>query len=834
MNIRVLSFVSLILCLPCASALASSPLLTAAGTPAAVFTMAFLFLLFFGLVTGVVVLFRQLKNVWPVYRFHANVLQGVGIEAYCFHPLAKGKGIIMRGISLLFGEDSLKSWDDVLNTLREDGRQSLQHELKRLLQLATDTGEEQKASPGFQSILRTKKQENQPKKYLEVTARVVRSCQGKPQGVGVWFRDVTQQALKEKRLMMENKQLKEELRHFSNLLNAAPFPIWQRNQSLQIKYCNLAYTKIVEEEENEPLPNADVMELGKNTYFTARKAKESEQQQTERHAIIAGGERRMFEISEVPVPGENGVFAGFGRDISDVESLEKELHLNMEAQTCLLESSASAMALYGFDTRLKSYNNAFLKLWGLKDQWLATHPTYGEVLEACREKRKLPEQSNFPAFKKRHLRLFNELIEPYNEFFYLPDGTALRVIVIPHALGGLLFAYEDMTDRLAIERSYNTLIAVQRATLDNLYEGVAVFGQNGRIKLFNPTYTSMWRLDPRMLESEPHISHILDTTKALYPYGDDWVSYKENVITKATNQRSMQQRLERTDGTVLDWTCVPLPDGATLMTYIDVTDSTLVERSLRERNEALQGADRIKTEFLANVSYELRSPLTTILGFSEILQNQEDNLNKKQQEYIHAIYGSSLYLMTLINDILDLASIEAGYMTLDVEYFDVCEALHSVTPLVNERIKEKGLTFSIECNGSVGRMIGDDRRIRQCVFKLLSNAIKFTERGGSITLGAKALPGEKIVVWIADTGIGIAPEEQETVFQKFYKSDAARGRNSGTGLGLSVVKSFVTMHGGTIELESVPGTGTTFRCLFLRENPVLIQAVKNESVPVES
>lgn len=759
----------------------------------------------------------RLKAMQTVYWFHNP--SGHVTDGYVYFPLSAGKETFSSNLQRLLGLAAPpQRWEDILSRLQEQDAKRLQDHLVSFREYVTR--KETSTLLPFHTVI-TLNHNDGVAHYFDVTIKLLSPKPRGYAGIGVWFKDANHTVAKEKRLENENRQVKEDLHQLSNLLNASPFPIWQRNHELQIKYCNLAYSSIVDEG-HEPSMEAHTMELGKHTLLTAKKAKESSQAYTERHPIIVSGQRRVFDITEVPVPGSNGTMAGFGRDITDVEDLEKELRLNTEAQTCLLESSASAMALYGFDTKIKSFNNAFLSLWGLSEPWLTTHPTYGEVLEALREKRKLPEQANFPAFKKRHLRLFNELIEPYNEFFYLPDGTALRVIVIPYASGGLLFTYEDMTDRLAIERSYNTLIAVQRATLDNLYEGVAVFGQNGRIKLFNPTYAQLWRLDAPVLESEPHISYILDNTQTFYPFGNDWDAYKEDIIAKTTNHRSMQKRLERTDGKVLDWTCVPLPDGATLMTYIDVTDSTLVERSLRERNEALEGVDRIKTEFLANVSYELRSPLTTIMGFSEILELEEQNLNQKHKEYVNAIHNSSMYLMGLINDILDLASIEAGYMTLEVSAFNIYEALASVLSLVSERIKEKGLTLTLECDQSIGVMLGDDRRIRQCVFKLLSNAIKFTEKGGKITLGAKALSQGEVMVWIEDTGIGIAPEAQASVFQKFYKTEGGKNRNEGAGLGLSVVKSFVTLHGGRIELESFPGEGTCFRCIFPRENKNLL------------
>jgi len=289
------------------------------------------------------------------------------------------------------------------------------------------------------------------------------------------------------------------------------------------------------------------------------------------------------------------------------------------------------------------------------------------------------------------------------------------------------------------------------------------------------------------------------------------------------------QHMERADGKVIDWRKVPLPDGATLITYLDITDSAHLERSLRERNEALQEADRLKSEFLANVSYELRSPLTSISGFSEMLtQEYFGPLSEKQREYVDGIHQSSQRLMQLINDILDLASIEAGYMRLEVAQFDIAKMIKSVSSLIQERAKEHDLKLKVESAAKIGKMFGDETRIRQILFNLLSNAIKYSAPGGTVSFGARAEANDEIVIWVQDEGQGIPEAEQEAIFSTFYRgknsSEAASkkaAKRSGTGLGLSIVKSFIELHGGNITLTSEPGKGTRFECHFQRDNPKL-------------
>lgn len=635
------------------------------------------------------------------------------------------------------------------------------------------------------------------------------------------------------RLRMENEKIKRDLKHYSTIINMAPYPIWQRDAEGNVVFYNLSYSIAVEDvTEGEGIP-----ELDKKARAMAQTAFASNRTVSDRRHIVIGGERKLYDLMEMPVPEEK-ISVGFALDMSEVEELKEDLNRHISAQDDLLESSASAMAIYGSDMRLKSFNYAFANLWKLDEVWLDTQPTYGEILEALREKRRLPEQANFQLFKQQQIKLFTGLLEPHEEFFYLPDGKALRVIVIPHALGGILFAYEDVTDRLALERSYNTLIAVQRETLDNLHEGVAVFAEDGRLKLSNPGYLAMWNIDADTAAAEPHIRDIIEKCRNLFMF-EDWEKFKSAHIDHIQSRDFLSQLIERTDGKVIDWRKIPLPDGATLITYLDVTDTTLVERSLRERNEALQAADKLKTEFLANVSYELRSPLTSISGFSEMLGQQYFGpLSEKQKEYVDGIQQSSQHLMHLINDILDLASVEAGYMRLDVSKFDVYAMMKTVLSLIQERAKEFSLKTKFECPSKIGKMVGDETRMKQILFNLLSNAIKYSESGQTVTLGAREEGEGGLVFWVKDEGKGIPAEEQEAVFSKFYKGRSPEGakgesgQRGGTGLGLSIVKSFIELHGGRVTLHSELGKGTMIECHLQRHNPELTPLPKSRKTPV--
>jgi signal transduction histidine kinase len=600
------------------------------------------------------------------------------------------------------------------------------------------------------------------------------------------------------------------------MLEAMPVPIWRRDRNLALADCNTAYATALDTSREVVLAEGRELapESGRGKALELARAAAAGESRTEAHHLVIGGARHLIEITETP--DREGGTIGFAIDRTDRETAEAELQRHVSAHGGVLENIHAAVAIYGPDKRLKFANAAFAALWGIETDFLAGGPSLDELLERLRERRRIPELADFRAFKRQQLGMFTSLIEPQQELLHLPDGRTLSLNISPHPLGGLVFVYEDVTDRLALERSYNTLIEVQRESLDNLFEGIAVIGSDGRLKLHNPAYRNLWGLSEADLEGEPHIGEIVEKTRAFYDDGGgNWPALRQRIIARISNEGLTRNLLDRADGSVLQVATVPLPDGNVLLSYMDVTDTQRVERALRERNEALETAGRLKTEFIANVSYELRTPLNAVIGFAEILANEYfGTLTPRQLDYSRGILDSSHRLMSLINDILDLATIEAGYMTLETGDVDIHDMLESVLTLTRERARNQNIDLSLHCPDDIGSIAADDRRLRQALFNLVSNAIKFTPPGGSIRLEAereRGRDGDELVLTVADTGVGIPLTDQVRVFEKFERGDPTLAQ-TGAGLGLSLVKSLVELHGGTVTIESSPGNGTIVRC----------------------
>ncbi|MFV3074760.1 ATP-binding protein [Niveispirillum fermenti] len=628
----------------------------------------------------------------------------------------------------------------------------------------------------------------------------------------LWLRDITPEGLEQVRRVETAQAQAVELERLRALLADLPLPLWRRTPALEIDWCNRAYARLLDSTPDQVLTQGAELPGGLlgSPRDLAQRALAAGAAQEEERFLVVDGDRRLFQFTETPLP--SGGLAGLAIDRTIERSLRDELARHIDAHAEVLHQLGSAIAIYGPDMRIKFHNHAYARLWDMDTGWLADEPTYGEVLEDLRARRKLTEEADFPRWKKQQLALFTSLIEPMEQLLHLPDGRTLRSLSVPHPFGGLMFVAEDVTHTLALESSYNTLMAVQQETLDNLAEGVAVFGGDGRLKLYNPAFLRVWSLNDGLTRGEPHLARLVDIVRPLLDEGGDWDREREKLVGHLLQRRADAGILRRADGSVLRYAVVPLPDGAVLFSCLDVTDSDRVEMALRASNEALEAADRLKAEFIANVSYQLRTPLNAIMGFAEILHNQYFGpLNARQQEYAKGVLEASRRLLSLVNDILDLATIEAGFMVLEHDRVDIAQLLHSVAGLTRDWARKQSLDLRVDMPDQIGAMEGDEKRLKQALFNLVSNAIKFTPPGGRITLSA-ARVGEEIVLSVADTGVGIASDEHQRVFERFERGTTGQGGPAGAGLGLSLVKSFIELHGGSVEISSDGQSGAIIRC----------------------
>jgi signal transduction histidine kinase len=515
--------------------------------------------------------------------------------------------------------------------------------------------------------------------------------------------------------------------------------------------------------------------------------------------------RRALRFAAHPLEG--GGVGVWTQDITETHDLTENLKRLTAAHDLTLSHVGDAVASFGRDKRLAFHNAAFADLWGLEPAWLADHPTHAEILDRLRQRRRLPETVDYAKFKAEELARYEQIAPSPETLWRLPGERTLKVVGQPHPQGGLVMVFSDITPELRLKTQFNHQIQVQQATLDKLTDAVAVFGSDGRLKLHNEAFEGFWAVDGAQLAAALDFDGVVQLCVRRLHDLQFWRDLKARITDPDPKARApVSEEILTADKRIVAWQSRPLPDGATLISFADVTDTRQLEGALADREAALADAERLKREFVGSVSYELRTPLTTIIGYSELLERAAEGLGERARGHVAAVRTAAAQLARSIDNVLDMAEIDAGEMALDVEDVDVAALLAAAAERWSKDALAGSVEVSIAADAESGLIRGDVRRLTQVLDHLTANAIRHTPPQGTVTLSAKRALGE-IRIQVADTGRGIPFHVQAHIFDRFGGHD--RG---GPGLGLALVKAIVELHGGWVALESEPGAGAAFTC----------------------
>ena len=627
--------------------------------------------------------------------------------------------------------------------------------------------------------------------------------------VVVWTLDATDSESEITRLRDEVGQLSIAFDALTGLIEAAPLPMWYRGSDLRLAMVNTAYVRAVEGADAADVV-ARQLELVEGSgrggpRAGAQAARAMGQPQREVLPATIEGERRSLEVHDVPLP--TGGVASFAVDIEDLEQSRAGAKRFAEAQRAMLDRLSAGVAQFGPDRGLVFCNQPFRRMFAMRAEWLADRPEFDRVLERMREASRLPEVRDFPSWKAERRAWFVPGELAIEESWHLPGGTHLRVVAQPLPDGGLLAIFEDRTEQVQLASARDTLLRVRTATFDNLFEALAVFAADGKLQLWNNRLRAVWGFEEEFLAAHPRVDAFADAAAPKLATPNRAALIPELVRSATAERQQRGGRVAFADGRHFEFAAVPLPDGNALLTMLDITDSRRAEQALRDRANALETADRVKTQFVANMSYELRTPLTSISGFAEMLHaGYAGPLTSDAGGYVEAILQSVERLGLLIDDVLDLTQ---GGDDAEIERSDVdlAETARAAAETIMPAAKRRKLDFAVELARSTGRVSGDRKRLKEVVEHLLRHAVASTPEGGRILLHADGnATGARIIV--SDDGFGMDAESVAKAFDRFGEPGMQPTGERALGLGLPLAKQFVEAHGGRIDLVSEPGEGT--------------------------
>ena len=630
----------------------------------------------------------------------------------------------------------------------------------------------------------------------------------------VWVFDFSDSESELVKLRTEASRARSDFSALVGLIEAAPMPMWFRGPDGMMRLVNTAYVLAVGGESAEAVVEAGTELVESIDGLTAAQvARQAAAKQLPIERMVSatiGGQRRALRVSDLPL-GNEGV-AGYAVDVEDMEELARSFRAFRDAQRAMLDQLSAGVAQFDAKRQLTFANQPFQRIFALGPAAMLDPPPFERLLDIARDAGRVPEARDFPAWRRERAAWFMAG-EAQEEAWPLADGTHLRIVAQPLPDGGLLLIAEDRTEQLRLSATRDTLLRTRTATFDSLFESVAVFAPDGRMQLWNRRFAADWGLDDTFLDTHPRIEVLLERIAARLKKPARAKAVGDVVRAATLDRRQTGGRVVLADGRTLEFAGVPLPDGNGLLTVLDITDSQKAETALRERNVALQEADAMKTRFLANMSYEFRTPLTSIGGFAELLEaGLGGDLSEQGKEYVAAILTSVGRLGEQIENVLDLSQSEAGMLPLAV---DEIVLLPFVTRIVEDRaarIGEAGLVLDLRGDKLAGRIMGDNRRLARAVGHVLDNAIAATPRNGRILVELsrhKTSGHDNARIVVSDNGAGMDAATLARALDGLRISTDGKTVERRQGLGLPLARQLIEAHGGTLELMSEPGQGTT-------------------------
>ncbi len=391
----------------------------------------------------------------------------------------------------------------------------------------------------------------------------------------IWFRDISLESQTINELESEKRNWFKQIIQLEDLINNIPYPVWMRDDKLNIFQINKKYMEFFENKSREDIllnhleiTNVNGENISQNLAFLAHSINKTKKQTVN---IIKNGERKVYEVVESPFHVEDSLdkiyTVGALIDITELDDFKRNLKIHQNAHLEIMGKLGTAFAVFDQNQKLAFYNKAFVQLWKLDDVWLEQQPNYSAFLDILREKRLLPEVPDYIAFKTGEQKDFQTIIETKEDMLHLPNEQTIRRVRIPHPMGGLVLAYEDVSDKLATRRAYNSLLSVQKEILDNLFDAVVIFGSDGHLNFFNQAYLKLWQINDGVLEQDPTLSELIDMQQKFFTKVDDWKSLKNDIINHISSFTTKTFILNRDDIDQVEVMSKNLSDGSIMITY---------------------------------------------------------------------------------------------------------------------------------------------------------------------------------------------------------------------------------------------------------------------------
>lgn len=614
----------------------------------------------------------------------------------------------------------------------------------------------------------------------------------------------------------ENEKLRKKITNLENdvlykesLLSNVKIPSWSHHINAK------SYSQIeINEPFNNYLKKANISKKDtfNDIYFDL--INQSPNQNLKINHNINGKRHSFLKITNLL---SDNLIQGIIIDITDSEDHANDIISTKQLHYNVLQQLSSPIAIFNKDSSLGFYNDAYRDLFDFDEEFLKKKPLLSQMHDDLHVRNMLSSHKNYKEFKERRMELFNDSSSSVDEINHHPDGRVIRITISPSTQGGLVFIFADMSEQISLERKYNTLMAVQKETINSLKEGILVLGIDSKIQFYNDSFAKIWDLKDYVYTNDL-LKKFWDQLKRKFEDVDKWDAFSKNINQSLHSRQPFDSTYFLSEKQIVSLNYIPLPDGSHLFAFSDISKKWFFEKEREDKNKLLENISKLKNNFISNISYEMKAPLNTTLGFVEILQNEYfGEINERQKDYCVGIRESSQKLLNVIDNMIEMSTIQSGNISLKIEEINIDSFLSNVIMLVYNSAYDSGIQLTKNNISQKTILKGDRKRLNQALFNLLNNAIKFTKNGGSVQILCE-YQNNSIVFSVADSGVGVNKESLDLINEFFQMPSDNKNILSGnsdeirSGIGLALVKNIIGIHGGSVQMESIEGKGTVIRC----------------------
>ena len=593
------------------------------------------------------------------------------------------------------------------------------------------------------------------------------------------------------------------------ILDFLPVYIWQKNRNLQVTYCNEAYAKALEASKDYVIANnVKLISASRRGVYVDQSLYSNKPKKSTEHVVI-NGSRRLLSIEETPFT-KDGKSTGVAIDVTDNEEIEINFRNYQKHTEEVLNNISVPVAIFDANTILVFANQAIIRMFSVAEVDIYKNYKFADIMNYLLTRGSIIASEDILKYKEKAKELFQEVIEPHCTTIHLTNGNVLSVTVTPNHSGGLVFMFEDITDKVQLERKINSVSSVYEKTLDTFSEGAIILESDSKIKIANKVALDLWRKE----KIEAYIGDFFQNSSQLLTADSKIQLMDTSLLAMISERVAFSKQLQFLSGETIRCEYMPLPDGLGIMRFVNISDTVNLTKTIEEKKVITEQIDRLKFNLISNISHEMHASIQTIAGFADILCNKYfGELSEQQMEYCYGISNTIKNLSDTIDAVIELANMEAGQMKLSYADAKLLKIIQTAISLVNDVAKKQNISISTNFEDPEFDVYLDEKSITKALFYLINHSMQELSSGNKINILVTINNDQgDFEIAIKDDGTLLPADELENIQQWLADNSQYNYLEHSLDFGLALANNIVKLHKGALDVQSDEASGNVVIC----------------------